>query len=1281
MNLIWYMKKEFSKFLNHSVWFVMVVQFFYLVSCATSGTGSVEIASADSPKAGGNTDKVSASASSFASSDKVTTASPEQKSEAKHSGNTLLESAFTQMRHGVAFTLPDSSYEFTSDSRADSEAPIEFYKIDGGFRGTLSVTPFHAEDLNETARLELQAKRRAGEKVLYAELALVERFRAAGILWETGGERDSVSVRACGFVAEANGLLYKVSLAADSAYSRETLLQEFDKAFVNLQIESSRTAAASSELSAESVQRYESKQLGYVWKTSDTLWHFWNGVSAQNADPDLVLSDKNEEVTLFIYGALVSEDEVSERDLFKVLLRRLGIFGNTENIQQEHKKEAGRSVRHFTISRRVEGYDFTYKGKFIYESGRGILIAGWSQGVLAKKYAAVLNRALQGLVLETSPSESGNEKTNAFNAAVLNEVGMLRLEEDQPLVALSYFERANKADPTEALYLINCGFVYQLKELYGPGISHFLSQIELVQTNAKLLSILGEMYESVYDFANERKYMEAALQKNPNEPEYVINLSDALWGLGQRTQSLEIVRRLYEKQPSSRLGVYVAKTYMGLDQYAEAVEVLYNARDKFGISRELGKTLTEALLFLGRYNEALSVCEETLAHQGKNNADILLLQGKILFHLKNYRQAEKVLEKVVKISADNEDAKSFLSATRAFLGKADNKALRTPIKPVEARRALSALYKKENAARAKQEGFPAVVHFYREALSAPPKEDWIHTEESLTEILDSRGAALFQEFTYPFLPGYDRIYLNALEVYDSTLTLKYNVPISNAYITYATESGESNESQTAHFPLPKLTPGDLIYLQISRTGIANRGVIPYMEYKTGKEIPVAQTSFCVYADTARYAAEEYGPLEREDISDKKREWKMENPIIIRNEIYMPEYRDFGAGVLLAGKREWAAVGEDYENLIRHQYKNAISVREKAFEVRGNALGKEAILSIIHFVRQNIRYRDVRFGGHSLIPQTAEKTLKDYRGDCKDQVLLLKEMLQTIGIKSYLAAVPLVGNGYANLPTIQQFNHVILYIPKTESTPEMWVDPTDKAGNDRPVPLDMEGKTAFIIDGKNSRIVTTPILEDNQEHKAYFFHRLHLSQNGNAEFRDSVLLEGKFASALRNIFYGKDLKEQEKLLENLLRNYIPDVSLSQIRLENLSAFDKPFILVATFGSKRYFGQNAEGGIGRYPNVWESSMLKLPKVNKRFLPIRIPHETHFESHLTVSADAPLQAQVVYPQMPESPEYVSFEKLADGIRFTTFALYADPSEYESIRKDWTAVLSATAPNIQFK
>ena len=69
----------------------------------------------------------------------------------------------------------------------------------------------------------------------------------------------------------------------------------------------------------------------------------------------------------------------------------------------------------------------------------------------------------------------------------------------------------------------------------------------------------------------------------------------------------------------------------------------------------------------------------------------------------------------------------------------------------------------------------------------------------------------------------------------------------------------------------------------------------------------------------------------------------------------------------------------------------------------------------------------------------------------------------------------------------------------------------------------------------------------------------------------------------------------------------------------NAFDKPFIFVAVFTSQVYFGKSDGGIKGRYPNTWERQFMRMPKVNKRHHPIRMPHETHFQSTFDIKTNA--------------------------------------------------------------
>jgi len=1017
----------------------------------------------------------------------------------------------------------------------------------------------------------------------------------------------------------------------------------------------------------EQVREYVSAPLGLKWSVKDTLWHNWENIS----DAELMLVNASEELGFFIYAAYIDMNFLNAEDVFKAMLMRHGISPDTEKLIVKKNSSGSDLIWNFEVVFIAGGFDFNYKGKFFFGNGRAVMAISWAQGILYNKFKNEMERAVNGVSLAKEFEKNTHAKTKKFSARLVNQIGLLRLVEDKPIEALSYFERANDMDKTDTLYLMNCGFVYQLRHLYGPGISHFESQLDLVKRSGRLLFILGEMHESLYNFKKAKEYAELALEKMPNDEELNINLSDALWGLGQRAASMEIVQTLYEKQPTERLGIYVAKTLMGLNRYSEAADLLTDVKRQFGISSKQALVYAEVLLFLNRYEEALSVSEDALL-KDKKNADLLLAKGKSLFHLRNYKGAEQTLNQALAINSESEDAKSFLSASKAFMGKADIKAIQKVIEPAESKPAnikkliLDSMSQKKN--------YPIAAHYLQESVKVIPGQPWVSTEQRLLQILNPSGVQLFSEITIDFLPGVDRVYVNTLDVYDSTFKLKYSWNPKSGYITSATANAHKNEAQTAHLPL-QLSVGDFIYYMASRTAIKADGSIPYTHYKFSREYPVGKSVFKVYADTTKILFDEYGEAERTGFSGGI-EWMLENPVAIHKEPYMPAYKDFGSGVVLAAKLYWNEEGERYHNLIQHQYKNSVPVREQAFEVAGTKNKLNAIYAISDWVRRSIKYTPRGFGGHSLIPKTALATLQEKQGDCKDQSLLLQEMLATIGVKSHLALIHLEEAGSEAISSIQQFNHEILYVPATKDHPELWIDPSDKVSNRRPIPLDLEGRVALVIKGDSSYSTLTPILEINQEHEAFLFHRLRIDENGIGHFRDSLIFTGKFASAIRNELLQRDQKEQSEYFAKWISQSLEASELVAFISQNAEDFSKPLMLTLVYNSPQF---------SPYPALWERSLMRLPAVKERYHPIRIPHETKFHYSLSVNSAKSAVSLAVGNEKPKNMfvemKILSKDEKSLNLQWRTDAVFADPNEYEGIKQEWDAALRMASPKINVK
>lgn len=1181
-------------------------------------------------------------------------------------------------------------WAMVSDPSDIESNALEFYHSELNMRLEIRAIPLEVgmdAQIVERAQQELHLLETGSTSNKWSHLEARNLGKLSGMGWEHAAKQEGRIVQSVGMVSQSGETVFLLILhAEDAEFAREELLQIWQKTlegFAPVHV----LAQSGPALSPKPLQTHYSLHLGYRWNSPDPLWHRWYTIEQHNSDLDLALTDTSESVSFFVLGAQLSPEEATAQEVLNAMLQRLGVSTTSPSFQLRRKGKGNEQQLDFELIHVVGEFDFWYTGRLHWNHGRALLSVSWTQQVLRNRFKETMHRAIDAIKLEDVP-KSPSPRLVQWNAKLLNHLGLRHLMDKQPLVALAFFERANRTDPGEPLYLVNCGFVYQLKNLHGPGIRHFTSQISLVERSGKLMAILGEMYEAQGDYSNARIWYEKALRFYPHDRELTINLSDALWGLGQRTRSVEVVQKLFERKPSARLGVYVAKSLMGMDQYAEAADFLKSLTEKFSLDRDMGLTHIDILVYLKRYQESLTVVEQLL-RKGINDGSVWAARGRVLFYLRRFQAAEVALVRAIQLGPGDEDPKGYLSATRAFLGKSDPRALQTPIEPVSIRPTnLSSVVDEELRRKAKEQGFSAVIHWREEVVRSDGSNPWVSTEQMLVEILDSLGPALFAELTYTFLPGYDRIHVNALEVLDQQLRTKERWNLRRAYISSTRTEGSSADAHTAHLPVENLASGDFLFVQVSRTTNERVVNVPFSHFIASHNLPVGKTTFRLLADTARIFFEEYGPLERRALPQGL-EWSITHPVVLRTEPFMPLYRDFGAGVMVAQRQTWAQVGRDYQNLIRHQFRQAVPVREKAAEIRGSLMAdRETLFRIVDWVRSHIRYRKVDFGGHSLIPLTSVETMNSRMGDCKDQSLLLKELLQAQGFPAHLALIHLEEVGTAALPTIHQFNHMIVHVPAGEHGSELWIDPTDKSGARRPVPLDLEGRVALIIDKDSSWVTVTPVLEKDQEHQAHLHHQVFIADNGSAQFRDSLVLHGKFAAAMRNEFLARDEKERSQYIREFLAHTLPDAELITLTTQNLDDFRASFTMVLAYSSKNCFVPGATGISGKLPNHWTRSFLRLPRVRKRHHPLRLPHETHIHYSLHIRSAPGTTLQVEAATTPPDFQYLEFQstpkrstvnQFVMEAKWKTYAIYADASEYETIRKEWLYLLGLTSPVLQ--
>lgn len=215
----------------------------------------------------------------------------------------------------------------------------------------------------------------------------------------------------------------------------------------------------------------------------------------------------------------------------------------------------------------------------------------------------------------------------------------------------------------------------------------------------------------------------------------------------------------------------------------------------------------------------------------------------------------------------------------------------------------------------------------------------------------------------------------------------------------------------------------------------------------------------------------------------------------------------------------------YKSLLKKaDTSNTEKLRKKAEElVSGSKSEGEKVEKIFNWVQRNIKYIAEEDGLGGFIPDAPKNVFNKRYGDCKGKSFLLKTMLQSINIKSYLTwtgsnSLPYK---YNENPTPSADNHIIVTYVSPENN-ILYLDATSKnIPFGKPTSF-IQGKEVLIDKGNKYEINTVPICpaKDNR-------------MKDSSDVRiDGTNLKGEGKTELTGYFYvkNKDYYDDETDIE-------------------------------------------------------------------------------------------------------------------------------------------------------
>ena len=200
--------------------------------------------------------------------------------------------------------------------------------------------------------------------------------------------------------------------------------------------------------------------------------------------------------------------------------------------------------------------------------------------------------------------------------------------------------------------------------------------------------------------------------------------------------------------------------------------------------------------------------------------------------------------------------------------------------------------------------------------------------------------------------------------------------------------------------------------------------------------------------------------------------------------------------------------------------------------------KEKIELLYRYMQKELRYVSIQFGIGGFKPFPISFAEQKKYGDCKGLTHYMKQMLQTVGIKSLPALINAGTNEYPVDPAFASniFNHVILCVPLKNDT--IWLECTSKQNTSGVLGTFTENRNALLLTETGGVLAKTPTSSsnDNQwrsETSAELF------DDGSAVLNSRVYVTGEFWDYVHAYLNGHAKEQMKKDLVEVFGFKTPD----------------------------------------------------------------------------------------------------------------------------------------------
>ncbi|MBN2440835.1 MAG: DUF3857 domain-containing protein [Spirochaetales bacterium] len=802
------------------------------------------------------------------------------------------------------------------------------------------------------------------------------------------------------------------------------------------------------------------------------------------------------------------------------------------------------------------------------------------------------------------------------SADIMNKNGLYYYNNNQFAKARTCFQAAFESDSTCPTYLENYLYVCSYLNKYDEGLNFIETYISNFPDNFTLISYLA-FFQKQTGLGDKAVATYASLFSQGYRDDYdFVDYVTLLWERGEQEKALSEIEIYQGETVSSYVARKEADFYAQIGEYDKGIALLTDIYTTTVFDEALVLDLCSILKNGGRYQEAIEICEEVI-HDGHVSANLYFVMGKNQLGLNWYKEAKLSFEKAHELNPGDTTIQEYLDYVSGLLGEKDNTSVKIEITAVPVPEEYFQIIDPSVT-----DNFKDNDSYYQHRITAisyeKAKEMRITMYYKIT-VLSYAGISYYSNFTIPFDPGTEALFVNDMKVFDEKGELVATGDVANYYVMDDTSSGLATNNKVLNVPISGLQPGyTFSIVTTKKLFIYDSGPVYYNDY-LARYSPIINNYFIVTGDVDDIVYKTRN-MAKPGKKDGSLIWHVPEIFVMANEPYTEASYNYIPTIYLGGaQKTWKEEALLYIDEIKEKLTpsaEVISLSRKLTDEIPHI--EEKVRTLLKYVQENYTYQGIGFGIRGRIPNSGETIIHNKYGDCKDQALLLYLLLKAVNIPSNLA---LCNSGMMieqQVPDLDQFNHMIVYIPDYGNG--LFCDPTDKYYDiTRLSPDVLRGMFCLILDPENPRMATIP--EDSGVSSTFESRRIIIIENSGTIQVQEVLRFKKYAAAyMRLNLSQEDVAQRQISIQGLMSGSIPGIKLNSLEIQHLQDTSADLVLTMEYTAKSVFKKIEGRFIGELPAVWERFYIYLQHIRERKSPIHVyfPFEFKSEIHLVVPGD---------------------------------------------------------------